>query len=212
MRKEIRFALAVTFGLFMLVHSVAAQPAAATQPKPQPPAATATQANVPGGKVALIFSALFQDPKQGIAKFTVILNKLNGEFQPTQNELNATAQKLKNLQDEIANLQKAAAPDLKLIQTKLDQHEQMKKDYQRRGEDAQAQYGRRRQELFAPLQEEVGKALDVFAKSRGVTLVIDGSQTEGILFASDGIDITRAFISDYNLKNPATAAATPPKP
>src|SRR6185369_2415212 len=100
----------------------------------------------------------------------------------------------------------------KTVQSKLDQLDQMKKDYQRRGEDAQAQYTRRRQELFLPLQDEVGKALDGFAKSRGITMVIDASQTEGILFASEVLDITRAFINDYNLKNPATAAATPPKP
>jgi len=212
MRKEIRFALGIAVGLFAFAISVAAQPAPATQPKPQPPATSTTQAVVPSGKVALIFSVAFQDPKQGIAKFTVLLNKLNAEFQGIQSELNTTAQKLKNLQDEIANLQKAANPDLKLIQTKLDQHEQMKKDYQRRGEDAQAQYAKRRQDLFTPLQDEVGKALDVYAKSRGVTLVIDASQTEGILFATEGIDITKAFINDYNLKNPATAAATPPKP
>src|SRR5262245_13543160 len=212
MIKKNSFSLAIAFGVFALASSAPAQPA--TQPKPQAPAASqpAPPANVPGGKVALIFSAAFQDPKNGIAKFTVLLTKLNAEFQKIQDDLNATAQRIKTGQDEIANMQKAPNPDLRAIQTKLDQLDQLKKDYQRRGEDAQAQYGKRRQELFMPLQDEVGKALDAFAKARGVTLVIDASQTEGILFASEGIDITRAFISDYNLKNPATAAATPPKP
>ena len=88
----------------------------------------------------------------------------------------------------------------------------MKKDYQRKGEDGQEAYKQRRQALFMPLQEEVGKALDVYAKSRGVTLVIDASQTEGIIYASSTIDITSAFINEYNAKNPATASVTPPKP
>ena len=210
MIKKNTCALAIAFALAALNSSVSAQPA--TQPKPQAPAAV----NVPVSKVAVIFTGAFQDSKQGIAKFNVLLTKINSEFQKTQDDLNQTAARLKTSQDEISNLQAQAAKgtpvDPRTIQTKLDQLDQAKKDYQRRGEDAQAAYQRRRQEVFMPLQDEVGKALDAFAKARGITMVIDGSQQEGILFASDGIDITRAFISDYNLKNPATAAVTPAKP
>ena len=125
--------------------------------------------------------------------------------------MNTTAKSIQTLQDEVTKLQGSAVPvDPKSIQAKIEQLDQMKKDYQRRGEDAQAAYQRRRQELFGPLQLDVGKALDVYAKSRGITLVIDGSQVEGVIFASESIDITRAFIGDYNSKNPATASATTP--
>jgi hypothetical protein len=60
------------------------------------------------------------------------------------------------------------------------------------------------------LQDDVSKAMDAYAKQRGITLIIDGSQTP-ILYAAESMDITSAFISYYNLKNPATAQATPPK-
>lgn len=205
-----KFALAIAFGLFAIASQAAAQPA--TQPKPQLPATQTATANVPVGKVALVFSVAFQDPKLGIAKFTVLLNKLNSEFQKTQDDLNVTAQKINQLQEEIKKLQAggtAATPAQ--IQAKIEQLDLMKKDYQRRGEDGQAAYQRRRQEIFTPLQDDVGKALDVYAKARGITLLIDGSQVEGILFAAESIDITKAFISDYNLKNPATASATTPR-
>jgi Skp family chaperone for outer membrane proteins len=88
----------------------------------------------------------------------------------------------------------------------------LKKDTQRKAEDAQAAYNRRRQELFMPLQEEIGKALEVFAKARGINVIIDGAQVP-LLYAADSIDITRAFIADFNSKNPATAATsiTPPE-
>ena len=56
----------------------------------------------------------------------------------------------------------------------------------------------------------MGKALDTYAKARSITMVIDGSQVP-ILYAVVSMDITRAFISDYNVKNPATAQAMPPK-
>ena len=204
-----RYIFTLAFALILLTaNSVFAQ-APATQTKP---AASTATVNVPKGKVAVIFTAAFQDQKQGIAKFTVLLTKLNGEFQKTQDELNQTAQRIQALQDEIKKLQQSAAPiDPKTVQAKVDQLDQMKKDYQRRGEDGQAAYQKRRQEIFTPLQQEVGKALDAYAKTRGVTLVIDASQIEGILYASEGIDITRAFIADYNAKNPATAAVTTPK-
>lgn len=181
-----------------------------TQPRPQPAAAQRAVANVPVSKVAIIFSEAFQDPKNGIARFTVTLTKLNGEFQKLQDELNQTAQRLKTLQDEITNLQRTGATPAQ-VQAKIDALDQQKKDYQRRGEDAQANYQRRRAELFTPFQEDVAKALDAFAKARSITMVIDGSQVQGILYAADASDITRAFISDYNAKNPATASVTTPK-
>ena len=173
---------------------------------------TGSPASVPTGKVAVIFSAVFQDQKQGIAKFAVLANKLNSEFQKTQDELNQTAKNIQALQDDIKRLQAStAAVDAKTVQAKVDQLDQMKKDYQRRGEDGQAAYQRRRQEIFGPLQEDVGKALDAYAKARGINLVMDASQLEGILFASETIDITRAFIAEYNSKNPATASVATPK-
>lgn len=209
MKSRYFFTFAATLVLGAAAASSFAQ-APGTQPKP--PASASSAANMPSGKVAVIFSAAFQDPKQGIARFAALLNKLNGEFQKTQDELSTTAKTIQTLQDEITKLQQSSAPiDPKTVQAKIDQLDQMKKDYQRRGEDGQAAYQRRRQEIFGPLQEDIGKALDVYAKSRGIMLVIDGSQVEGVLYAADAIDITRAFISEYNSKNPATASATTPR-
>ena len=181
------------------------------QPRPQPPAAQPAVSNVPVSKVAVIYSAAFQDPKNGIARFTVTLNKLNGEFQKIQDDLTQMAQRLKGLQDEINKLQQTAGVTPAQIQAKIDTLDQQKKDYQRKGEDAQAQYQRRRTELFTPLQDDVGKALDAFAKARNITMVLDVSQVEGILYAAEVIDVTKVFISEYNSKNPATAGVTPPK-
>lgn len=183
----------------------------ATQSKPQT-TAQPSAVNIPVGKVAIIYSAAFQDPKAGITRFTVLLNKLNAEFQKTQEDLNQTAQKIKQLEDEVSKAQQgASALPPAQIQAKIDQLDQMKKDYQRKGEDAQAAYQKRRQEIFAPLQEDVGKQLEAYAGSHGITLVIDASQVEGILYAADSTDITKAFISEYNSKNPATASAAAPK-
>ena len=67
-------------------------------------------------------------------------------------------------------------------------------------------------EMFSPLQEDIGKALEAYAKSHNINVIIDGSQVP-LVYAADALDITRAFINEFNSKNPATAAAavTPPK-
>jgi outer membrane protein len=160
--------------------------------------------------MAVIYSEAFQDPKNGVARFNVTMNKLNGEFQKLQDDLTQTAQRLKGLQDEIARLQQSGGATPAQIQAKIDSLDQQKREYTRKGEDAKGQYQTRYKELFMPLQEDVSKALDAYAKARGITMIIDGSQTP-ILYAADTMDITKAFISDYNSRNPATAQAMPPK-
>jgi outer membrane protein len=142
-----------------------------------------------------------------------VLNKLNGEFKKEKDDITAMQTRAQTLEDEIKKLQSAPAGtpiDQRSLQTKSDQLEQQKKDIQRRGEDAQANYNRRRTELFQPLQEEIGKALEVFAKARGITLIIDGANVP-VVYAADSTDITKAFITEFNSKNPVTASTTPPQ-
>lgn len=171
------------------------------------PAAPSTSVPVPQGKIALIFSDFFQDPKTGIARITATMNALNREFQPRQTDLNQIKQKLDQLQEEIKKLQQG---DPKVLQAKIDQLDQMKKDYQRKGEDATAAYNKRKQEIFLPLQEDISKALEAFARTNGIAVLIDGSAVP-LAYSADAIDITRAFINEYNSKNPATAVLNPPK-
>ena len=117
------------------------------------------------------------------------------------------------LNDEITKQQAASSVvDPRSLQTKMDQLEQLKKDAQRKQEDAQAAYNKRMQEVLDPIYEDLGKALDAFGKSRGITLMLDVSKIRpAILMASDATDVTRAFIADFNSKYPATAAVTSPK-
>ncbi len=165
--------------------------------------------SVPVGKIAVIFSEAFQDPKLGIAKFTVLQNQLNAEFKGPQTELDAAAQKVQSLQDEITKLQSSLTQvDPKTVQAKMDQLDQLKTTSQRKLEDTQALYQKRRNDLLGPLQKDVGDALDAFAKAHGITMIIDGSQVPGVIYAADTMDVTKVFIAEFNAKNPATAAAT----
>jgi outer membrane protein len=187
---------------------IAASPALAqTRPATPGPQTTAPQSVViPESKIALIYSDAFLDQKTGIAKFTALMTTLNREFQPRQTELNQLQQQIQTLDDDIKKT--SAVADPKTIQAKVDQLEQKRKDFQRKGEDAEAAYKRRQQEIFAPLQEDIGRALEAYAKQRGINVIIDGSRIP-LVYAADSIDITRAFINEFNSKNPATASVTP---
>ena len=205
--KIVRLIAAVALLTTVAILSVSAQ-----QPKPggTAPAAAASQntaAAVPDSKMALIYSEAFSDPKNGIARFATLLTTLNREFQPRQTELNSIETRIQQLNKEITDTQAVADP--KALQQKRDQLEQLQTDYKRKGEDAQGSYARRRQEIFGPLQEDIGKALETFAKARGITVIVDGSQVP-VVYASDSIDITKAFIADFNSKNPATASVPQP--
>jgi len=171
--------------------------------------AQGTQAPAPAGKIAVIYSEAFQDPTNGIARFAAVINKLNAEFKPVQDELSQTAARLRTMQDEINKMQQgspAATPQQ--IQAKVDQFDEQKKAYDRKGEDAKAAYAKRRTDLLTPLQDDIGKALDAFGKANGIMMIFDGSQLP-LIYTAEGVDVTKAFIADYNARYPATTAATP---
>ena len=180
---------------------------AQTRPVATPPPVTPSSGPIPDSKIAVIYSAEFTDAKTGIAKFGVLVNALNKEFDAKKKELDALQQKALQLNDEIEKTRNVADP--KQIHQKMDQLEQMKKDFQRKSEDAQALSEKRQQETFQPLQDEIGKALEIYAKARGINVIIDGSRVP-VVYAADSLDITRAFINEFNSKNPATASVATP--
>ena len=198
--------LVMVFAITIGAQPRSARPAA-TQPAPAAPATV----DLPNGRMAVIYTDAFLDPKTGIAKFNSALTKLNDEFKKAKDDLVAMQTRSQTLETEINKLREApeGTPiDQRSLQAKIDQLDQMKRDLQRKGEDAQNSYNRRRQELFNPLQDELGRALEAFAKARGINVIIDAGQVP-LLYIADSMDITRAFIADFNSKNPVTASASP---
>ena len=203
--------IVVAFATTIRAQQPAATPAARPTATPAPTAPAQTAVTLPTSKMAVIYTDAFLDQKTGIAKFNIVVGKLNGEFKQAKDELDGMQSRAQTLEAELNNLRQNAATPVATLQTKMDQLEQLKKDFQRKSEDAQASYNRRREELFLPLQEEIGKALEAFAKARGINVIIDAAQVP-LLYAAESIDITRAFITDFNTKNPATAATTTTPP
>jgi Skp family chaperone for outer membrane proteins len=212
--------LLVAFAVSAVAQQKPATPPPGAKPSPAPtrtvvdppPSAPQTNVALPMSKMAIIYTDLFLDPKTGILKFTNLITKLNSEFQKTKDDLTAMQNRGQALETEINKLRDAppGTPiDQPALQAKVDQLEQLKKEIQRKAEDAQAAYNKRRNELFQPLQMDIGKALEAFAKARGINVIIDGGQVP-LLYAAESTDITRAFIAEFNSKNPVTAATTTP--
>jgi outer membrane protein len=214
--KIIRAIAAIAFFAAISAATVAAQPKPTTTPTPtkptgpisSTPATTgSTTGNVPEAKVALVDTDFFLDEKGGIQRLIVAAKKLEAEFQPRRTEL-------QNLQAQVdkatADLQKVASIQSEAVnRQKQDEIEQKKRDITRKTEDAQSEYQKRMQALLGPVYDDIGKALDAFAKAHGITLILDVTKVQGIVSADGSLDITKAFVAEFNTKNPATASLTP---
>ena len=204
--KIFRAIAAVAFFAVISVGSVLAQPRTTATPAPTPAPAAG---NMPDAKIALVNTDDFADEKTGIFRLVAAMKRVDGEFQPRRTELQTLQAQIEKA---TADLNKAApVQDPKVTAQQNEKIEQMKKEFQRKGEDAQAAYQKRLQDVLGPVYEEIGKALDIYAKAHGITLILDVTKVQGIVSASESLNITRAFITEFNSKNPATAAVTTPK-
>ena len=203
--KIIRAIAAVAFFAAISAVSVVAQPKPTTTPAP----ATTGSAtgNVPDTKLALVDTDQFLDEKAGIVRLVTAAKKVENEFLPRRTELQGLQTQIDRLK---ADLQRTAAvQDPKVSAQQQDAIDQKTREMQRKTEDAQGLYQKALQERLGPIYEEIGKALDAYAKAHGITLILDVTKIQGIVSASESLDITKAFITEFNTKNPATASLTP---
>ena len=201
--------MAAAFFAAVASSAVLAQPKPAT-PQTTTPAPAASSASVPATKVALINTEAFADEKQGIVRIISAIKRVEAEFQPRKTELQQLNQRLQQLAEDIKKTENVADP--KATQQKVEQLEQLKKEAQRKQEDAQAAYNKQVQVIMEPIYRDIGTSLDAFGKARGITLLLDSSKiAPAILAAADATDVTLAFIAEFNSKYPATAAVTPPR-
>ncbi len=171
------------------------------------PAATAPQTAASGEmKFAVIYTEQFLDPKGGINRLISATTTLNREFEPRGAELGTLRQKYDAIVKQVQDQKNVADPP-SLVRLQ-EQAEGIELEIKRKSEDGQRALAKRQGELMNPLQTNINNALVEFAKQRGYTAIMNGSQLAGVLILIDNkIDITDAFIADYNAKNPATAAA-----
>jgi len=185
-----------------LVISAGAQTAA--RPQPAAPAQGGAAAAASTGRIAIIDSSAFSDEKAGIARVVNAMKTVDAQFQPVRTEVQGMQTRYQALVDDINKT--SAVADPKTIATKTDQADTLKRDMERRMQDAQISIKKRMDEVLGPLQEDVFNSLQAFAQQRGISIIIDASRVP-LIYAADSVDITRDFIAEYNRTKPATASA-----
>ncbi len=184
--------------------------ASATPPPAASPAATQATGPVPSTKIAFVNTQAFGNEKSGITRYIAAIRNLEREFKPRQDELNGIATRIKAIADEIQKTESVAKPEE--IQRKREEGERLQREYKFKKEEAEAAFQSRYEQVVGPVSNDIGKALDAFAKQRGITMILDLSKAilESVLMLDPSMDVTAAFIAEYNSKNPATASTAAP--
>ncbi len=190
----------------------AAFAASAQQPpasRPAPAGAQGAAAIIPESKIAIINTDAFADTKSGITRLVNAMGGVDREFQPRRTELQTLQTRYNQLVEEIKKIQPLA--DQTALSQKAEQAETLKQDIERKQQDAQRAFEKRMREAINPIYDDIGKALEGYARQRGITVIFDASKLGGIMFiTNDSLDITREFVVEYNRRNPATASTTAP--
>ena len=152
-------------------------------------------------RIAIIYTADFEDARAGIGSMNRALESLTREFAGRQTDLRDMKQ-LHALEAELAGISDSASP---AVMDKLQELNRLKVN--RQAQDTEIAYERRRQEILAPVYAAIQGSLVDYARSHKVEIIIDGSAVP-VAYAADAVNITRAFIKDFNAKNPP-AVGTP---
>jgi Skp family chaperone for outer membrane proteins len=187
-------------------------PTPVAQPRPSATPAP-TNAPVPQSKIAVIDTAMFGDEKNGIYRYVDAARSVANEFKPRSDELTNLATRLETLANEVDTLMKTKPANQTVLDAKQQQGAALQTEYNTKKAKLDEDVGKRYEQVVSPISRQIGAALDQFATQRGVTMTLDVSKLlPAILTLAPAVDLTQAFISDFNSKNPRTAAPVTPKP
>jgi Skp family chaperone for outer membrane proteins len=170
-------------------------------------------------KMAVINTGAF-DAKDGITRYSTAMNALEAEFKPLETEIQTMVTKYNALGAEIKKLQDQAAAgtvpiDQKTAATKVEEYQNLELSIKRKQEDAKARAARREPQVMGPIRLEIGKALQDYAKQKGIALILDAAKLDGagliLAFDEAKVDVTRDFITFFNARPATTASTTTPR-
>jgi Skp family chaperone for outer membrane proteins len=173
-----------------------------------PAAASTTAASVPTGppptKVGVIdIQAAIFNTNEGRRDIETLAKK----FDPKRAELNSLGEEIDNLKKQLAAQQDKLNEEERASRVRA--IEQKQKNYQRLGEDAQADFQNQQNELVNRIGQRMLEVLRKYAETNNLAVVIDASnQSAGVLWAADQVNITPAIVAAYNAQS--NVPAQPP--
>jgi Skp family chaperone for outer membrane proteins len=194
-----------TLALLLLGISVGAQ-----QPGAGVPTKAAAPPSLPKGKIAVINTGVFQ---QQVEEFKAKVDALNRQFEQRVKDVQGLADKINALETTLKSQSGVLAPAK--VAEMTENLESMKRDYQRKGEDLQAEAGRARDKAFEPITAKLGKFAEGYTANHGIVLLVDianAVRSGTVLWFDPRLDITQDFVAAYNKANPVAAAAPKPAP
>jgi len=189
----------------LLVPSALAQTSAAPT-KPASSSAPAASGPVPTTKIAIIEIAAFGE---GIGELKQRYEKLRGEFGPRANEMESIQTMLAAQEKQLSDTSKMTPQQVKSLSDKF---ELLKKEFQRKQEDYQAEARKREETETSATYDKINQFLEKYAAERGITMVLEAGalrQNGVVIYAAPGLLITEDFIKEYNKANPGGATAAP---
>jgi outer membrane protein len=196
--------------LFVALALLATAVSAAAQQPTSPPAQRPAAGPLPKGKVVVINTGNFQDQ---VEEFKSKIEALNRQFEARVKDVQSTADKINALETTLKSQSNVLTPAK--VAEMTENLETMKREYQRKSEDLQADAGRARNKAFEPITAKLGKFAEDYTSKRGIVMMIDlanGMQSGTLIWHDPRADVTQDFIKEYNKANPVTSAAAPPKP
>lgn len=170
-------------------------------------------------KIVVINTAAF-DSKDGIVKYNNAMTALEKEFAPAQTEINNLVTNYQKMGSDIKvqqdNLSSGKVPvDRNALATKVDEYQTLELTIKRKQEDGKRKFELRQQQVLGPILQDIGKAIDDYAKQKGYSLILDASKLDsaGLILAVDvsKLDVTSDFIKFYNARPAGTASTATPK-
>ncbi|MFL6214422.1 MAG: OmpH family outer membrane protein [Blastocatellia bacterium] len=187
--------------LLSLTTLAAAQQTAGAQP-----------AALPKGKVAVINTAMFQEQ---VLEFKAKMDELNRQFEPRVRDVRGLADRITAQENTIKTQGQGGALSAARVAEMTEQLDGMKKEYQRKAEDLEADASRAKDRAFEPLTNKLVKFAQDYTAKRGIVHLIDlsnSTQSGFLLWYDPRADITTDFIAEYNKANPVSAAPAATKP
>jgi Skp family chaperone for outer membrane proteins len=181
---------------------------AAPQPTPVRPAVTqpapvAAPSNVPAAKIAIVDTTVFGDEKVGIKRYLNAVTTVQKAFEGKNAELRNLQSQIKAIADDISKLSGASVVSPETIRAKQGEGERLQREFKYKKEQADADFEKRYSEVVGPVSNDIGNALIQYAAQNGLTMILDISKLlPAVLTVNPAMDVTQAFIADYNSKHP----------
>lgn len=168
----------------------------------QTPAASAPKV-VPSAKIAWVDSRAFLNEEGGIKRLVKSVKELELEFSGTESELSLLSEKLRTIVGELQKLQAGGEANAQAMQDKRTEGLKLQQELQGKQQQAQAAIQQAQREKQGPIMNDIGKALEAFAKERGLGVLLDSAKLgDALLYTQPELDVTADFVAYFNAQNP----------